>query len=372
MGAPAIPADAASIKPGGRVSAVVDQLVKHNAGQVEALATDRLHWNPHNPRVDAGDVVDMAASIAAVGVLEPLLVAHASAMQASDDSLPLIAADDFIVIAGHRRLEAAKLAGVTTVPCIVRDDLVGPEADIAMIVENVHREDLTPVEEARSYQRLVDVHGKSQRDIAGLVGRNQSHISKRLQLLALPADLQAKVGTDQLSIDDAVTIAKVADNPAAMKAIAGRPAYQTVREFRKQQGAVRSDYQGSHQYPRSLNDAYFNAAHPLQPKAAARCKEHGHRGVLLMGAACTECWEREIRVDASDHPVMFNDAPAAVPAQRQRERFSDPRDILRRLKCTRCETPGLGSSEQRCAAVRNGHRQIFDHHEFVMEVSDAG
>jgi len=229
--ATAIPESALDVTPRtGKVRSVVDQLLAHNAGQVEAIAVEQLHWNPDNPRTDAGDVVDMAATIAAIGVLEPLLVAHAEAMQLASDRLPLIGAGEFIVIAGHRRLEAAKLAGVKTVPCIVRDDLVGEHADVAMVVENVHREDLTPIEEARSYLRLQDVHGKSQRDIAALVGRNQSHISKRLQLLALPEKMHAKVGTDELSVDEALVIAKHADKPSVLKAIEKRSSYQSVEQ----------------------------------------------------------------------------------------------------------------------------------------------
>lgn len=144
--------------------------------------------HPRNPRRDVGDVTDLAASIAAVGLLEPLVVApwpndlgptpdptcptcgatgkcrtpagtaakawHAPRQDLYADGVRV----EYVVICGHRRLAAVLTAGAANVPVVVRDDLTTTAAQLeAMLVENLHRADLTPIEEARAYQALLDL-----------------------------------------------------------------------------------------------------------------------------------------------------------------------------------------------------------------------
>lgn len=214
-----------------KTSSVVDTLIAPAGQTVDLINVDQLFAHPDNPRGQVGDVDELADSIKANGLLEPLIVCHAEAWQALDDRLPYLTAIDYVIIAGHRRKTAATQAGLRDVPCIVRDDLVGANAEVAMLVENLQREDLTPLQEAQGFRRL-EQQGKSQRDIARLVGRNQSHVSKRLALLKLPERLQARVGTagkDSIDINDAVTLAKIADAPpSVLESILKRPSWKSI------------------------------------------------------------------------------------------------------------------------------------------------
>ena len=192
----------------------------------QRVPVDSIARHPQNPRgvVDlaAADIAELAASVAEMGVLEPLIVASRAAFSAAhpnDADLP--AAVQWVLIAGERRWTAARLAGLPTVPVVVRDNLTDDGLDVeAMIVENVQREDLTPLQEARAY-RLLTEHGSSQRVIAKRVGRAQSHVAKRLALLKLPADAQTAIDTGQLGVKDAevlgtsVTAAEIPDVWAA-------------------------------------------------------------------------------------------------------------------------------------------------------------
>ena len=119
-----------------------------------------------------------------------------------------ISPTDFQVVYGHRRLAAAELAGEKTVPVISRD-MGDSQRQFVMLIENLHREDLSPIDEARGYQQLIDVFELSQRDIAGKVGRGQSHITKRLQLLGLSPKAQVAVDSGGITLEAAAKLLKL-------------------------------------------------------------------------------------------------------------------------------------------------------------------
>lgn len=127
------------------------------------------------PREDYGDLLEMAESIKSVGVLQPLIV----------HPLP---AGGYGLVMGHRRLAAAKLAGLAKVPCIVRslDDHRRLEVQI---IENIHRKAFTPVEEAAAYERLMTEYNYDQEAVAKAVGRSRSAIAQTLRILSLPEDM---------------------------------------------------------------------------------------------------------------------------------------------------------------------------------------
>lgn len=210
--------DAAGIGSNGHVASTVEQLLAPADVRVEQISVELLYDHPDNPRGAVGDVDELADSIKASGIFEPLIVVPAEAWQAVDERLPGCEAGDFVIVAGHRRKAAAVQAGMQTVPCVVRSDLVGADAEVAMLVENLQREDLSPIQEARGFAQL-EAAGKSQREIARLVGYKQPHVSKRLSLLRLPEEIQAEIGTEDLTIADAVELAKVADDPEVLKEV---------------------------------------------------------------------------------------------------------------------------------------------------------
>lgn len=143
--------------------------------------------NPNQPRVhfDEEGLVELAASIAEMGVLQPILV------RPSGEGA-------YELIAGERRWRAAQRAGLTTIPAVVRttDDATSIEQ---ALVENLHREDLTPIEEAAAYQQLLEEFGLTHEQVAARVGKSRSAITNSIRLLGLPPAVQALLADGQLS-----------------------------------------------------------------------------------------------------------------------------------------------------------------------------
>jgi ParB/RepB/Spo0J family partition protein len=169
---------------------------------LEHLAIADLHDNPHNPRHDVGDLTEMKASIVEHGILQPLLVTPN-------------ADETYTVVAGHRRIAALReLAWATPVPCVIRE-MTDTERAAAAVIENLHREGLDPLDEATGFQHLADL-GHSQREIAELVGCNQSHVSRRLKLIDLDPRLVELVRSDKLPLRQAEELGDVDDELAAV------------------------------------------------------------------------------------------------------------------------------------------------------------
>lgn len=148
---------------------------------------------PMQPRTsfDEAALESLAESIKTHGVVQPLLVRRRG--------------EGFELIAGERRWRAAKMAGLTRVPVLVREVADQNLLEIALI-ENIQREDLNPIEEAQAYKRLIDTVGLTQEALATRVGRDRSYITNYLRLLKLPEDLQRLVIEGRLSTGHARTI----------------------------------------------------------------------------------------------------------------------------------------------------------------------
>ncbi len=157
--------------------------------------------NRHQPRVhfDEDSLADLAASISAVGVLQPVLV-----RPAGDGTYELIA--------GERRWRAATKAQLATIPAIVRvtDDLASVEQ---AVVENLHRQDLTALEEASAYQQLIDDFGLTHDAVATRVGKSRAAISNTLRLLQLPPGIQQLLADGRISAGHARALLGTGDRP---------------------------------------------------------------------------------------------------------------------------------------------------------------
>ena len=155
--------------------------------------------NPNQPRTDFEDDVldELSESIKEFGIIQPLIVKRVNK-------------DRYELIAGERRLRAATRAGLETVPVIVREADEQQSALIALI-ENVQRENLSFLEEARAYKKLMEVHGLTQTMIAQKVGKKQSTISNKLRLLSLPDDIQKVITENKLTERHARALLKVED-----------------------------------------------------------------------------------------------------------------------------------------------------------------
>lgn len=176
------------------------------------LKPAQIAAHPRNPRADVGDVTELADSIRSVGILEPLVVAPAT------DKAGDIVPEKFRLIAGHRRLAAARLAKAKTVPALVRTDLAGDDVAqlAAMLVENLQRVDLTPIEEGAGYQALLEFPGWTAAKIATTTGRSRATIRARVALAGLPEPTQARIHTGQITIDQASELVRYAKDPKAL------------------------------------------------------------------------------------------------------------------------------------------------------------
>jgi ParB family chromosome partitioning protein len=175
-------------------------------GQVEGprgttsldLPVDQITSNPHQPRrmFDEAALSDLAASLKSTGLIQPIVVRQVG--------------DGYQLVAGERRLRAAKLAGMTTIPAIVRDVDSYTQAQMAL-VENIHREDLNPMERAAAYRALIEQLGLTQAELAQRLGEDRSAITNFLRLLDLAEPVKAMVRDGTLSLGHAKVIAGVTD-----------------------------------------------------------------------------------------------------------------------------------------------------------------
>jgi len=166
--------------PGGKDSPFI-------AGGVMQAAVESIARNPRQPRVqfDAGELDELAASIREHGIIQPLIVSPGKN-------------NGFILIAGERRLQAAKKAGLQTVPVILRQASDRQHLELALI-ENVQRADLGPLEEADAYQHLVQDFGLSQEEVAARVGKSRVAVTNTLRLLGLSQRVKQALAEEQIT-----------------------------------------------------------------------------------------------------------------------------------------------------------------------------
>lgn len=172
------------------------------ARQPKLVPIEFLYAGKYQPRhvFDDAEMQNLAESIRAKGVLQPLLVRRH----------PTIA-DAFEIIAGERRWRASQLAGLHELPVIVRD-LSDVESLEVALIENIQRQDLNPIDEAEGYQRLITEFNHTQEVLAKAVGKSRSHIANMLRLLGLPNSVKEQVRTGALTMGHARALLSV-DNP---------------------------------------------------------------------------------------------------------------------------------------------------------------
>ena len=183
--------------------------------------------NPNQPRVhfDEEGLVELAASIAEMGVLQPILVRP-------------LDGGSYELIAGERRWRAAQRAGFTTIPAIVRptDDVGSVEQ---ALVENLHRQDLTPLEEAAAFQQLIEDFELTHDQVATRVGKSRSAITNTIRLLGLPPAVQSLLADGQLSAGHARALLGTPDR--ARQEVLARAAVSEGWSVRAMEQAVRGD-----------------------------------------------------------------------------------------------------------------------------------
>jgi ParB family chromosome partitioning protein len=172
---------------GRGLRALIPDTPRARAGFAE-IPIDHLLPNPQQPRFhfDQEALEELAASIRLHGVLQPLLV--------SEDS-----PGRYLLITGERRWRAARLAGLATVPAVIRERIEEEQQLELALVENLQRRDLTPLEESRAFEQLRSGLGLSQQEIADRVGMDRSTVANSLRLVKLPTEVQEMVERGELS-----------------------------------------------------------------------------------------------------------------------------------------------------------------------------
>jgi ParB family chromosome partitioning protein len=174
----------------------------------EQLPLDRIDPNPRQPRgaFDEETLQDLTTSIEAVGVLQPIVVRPNG--------------DRYQIVMGERRARAARAAGLERIPSIVRtteDDQLLRDA----LLENIHREDLNPLEEAAAYEQLLLDFGITQEELAARLGRSRPVVANAMRLLRLPGSVQRRIAARTLSAGHARAVASIED-PVQQERLADR------------------------------------------------------------------------------------------------------------------------------------------------------
>ncbi len=206
------------------------------------LAVSRLVAGQYQPRsrMDEGALYELAESIRAQGVMQPLLVRPIDAQGRYQAlQLPVMPDQRFEIIAGERRFRAAQLAGLDEVPVLIRD--VDDKTTAAMaLIENMQREDLNPLEEARGIQRLIREFGLTHEEAAQSVGRSRSAASNLLRLLNLAESVQTMLMAGDLDMGHAralLTLDKSTQITAANQIVAKKLSVREAERLSKKLGA---------------------------------------------------------------------------------------------------------------------------------------
>ena len=183
----------------GRGLADIIGTTPQSASSFVTLRTDQIRTNRLQPRTTIGEAAleELKASIKRQGVIEPLIVRP-------------IAHGTYELVAGERRLRAVQALGIQEVPSIIKT-LSDQEALEFSLIENIQRENLNPLEEARGYARLLDEFGYTQEDIAGAVGKDRATIANMLRLLTLPEEIRQGLSDGAITMGHAKALLGVED-----------------------------------------------------------------------------------------------------------------------------------------------------------------
>lgn len=175
-----------------------------STGTPAEIAADKIAPNPYQPRrhFPEAELAELRESIRQQGILQPLIVSFAGAGEESDGS--------YVLIAGERRLRAAKEAGLETVPCIIRE--AGPQQMTEWaLIENLQRSDLNPIERAEGYQHYIDRFSLSTAEAAERLGQPRTTVANHLRLLELCDDVRQLIAQGMLTFGHAKVLAGVGD-----------------------------------------------------------------------------------------------------------------------------------------------------------------
>lgn len=206
-----------------------------STGAVTEIALDQIDTSGEQPRVrfEEEPLAELARSIATHGVLQPILVERVGRR--------------YRIIAGERRFRAAGRAGLQRIPAVIRAADADARLTLALI-ENIQREDLSPLEEAHAYRRIIDLTGISQEDLAMRVGKHRSTVANSLRLLALPEEMRKALSEGAISAGHARAVLMIPD-PAERQRLFDRLQQYSVREAEAYAAQVRARLESEQSRP---------------------------------------------------------------------------------------------------------------------------
>lgn len=259
---------------GKGLSALIPDAPDASVTGVLEVEIDRLRPNEFQPRLEMDDerLADLAKSIETNGVIQPIVVRRGDA-------------GTYRIIAGERRWRAARRAGLTRVPVVVREVEEGGEKVLQLaLIENIQREDLNPIDEATAYRRLADEFHLTQDAIAAAVGKDRSTVANTLRLLRLPNEVRAEVATGRLSMGHARALLALPDEAAQRQL--GRDVLARGLSVRETEALVKKDTETRARVPAAAKaapgpDVHTRAAEEklrLQLGTRVRIVRKGARG----------------------------------------------------------------------------------------------
>ncbi len=268
-------------------------------GSLLQVPLDAIAANPNQPRraFDEPGLEELAASITELGVLQPLLVRD-------------LGAGAYELIAGERRLRAAHAAGLSSVPVIVVETDETGSLERA-IVENIHRADLNPIEEAAAYRQLIADAGLTQEQLGDRIGRNRVTITNALRLLDLPTSIQRLVIEGRLSAGHGRALLRLAGNPfqermarrAAEEKLSVRETEDEVARYLTMTEAVapRARSRAAAEESAAVSEAQRRLAEHLQTRVKVQMGKR--KGKITLEFVSTDDLERLLAAITGDQPT---------------------------------------------------------------------
>ncbi|KKT26195.1 MAG: Chromosome partitioning protein ParB [Parcubacteria group bacterium GW2011_GWA2_43_9b] len=191
----------------------ISQPLRDRKESVFEIEVGRIKDNPYQPRyeMEAESLKELAASVKQHGILQPVIVTKSVKDISRGQQV------EYQLVAGHRRLAAAKMAGLPTIPAIVRDSTDQQRLELAL-VENIQRTDLNALERAKGFKQLQEEFDLTHEEIAKKIGKSREYVSNSLRLLNLPEEVKRSLSQGKITEGHARTIAGI-KNPAAQKAL---------------------------------------------------------------------------------------------------------------------------------------------------------